>query len=166
MKYFSFILVKMSLGILDVYFEKKSDQVIDEYNSLIASGRINSTDYDLKMVIIMNSLLTTPDIFSDEEVSIMNSITLMRKSNIYFTFDSVYPILKILSSNVHTENRAYNIANINSIVTLGLVTKPNDLDLSPPAKNNSHLRYSSPVLGLSEENGRESYNPVYCEWNK
>ena len=150
----------MSFGILDLYYSKSEEDVVVEYKLLCSTGKINSVDSDLRMVLIMNSLKIAPDAFTSTEIAIMNLITNLRINNIHFTFKTIYPLLKESFHTSVEDQRDVNLFSISKNVNLGLIPNTTRPDLSPPVKNYKTINYSSPEFG---DIGRESVN-VYCEW--
>ena len=155
----------MSYGILDLYFNKNEQEVLLEYNILYSSGKINSYDSDLRMVLIMNSLKTSPSTFTSIEIAIMNIITNLRINNVNFNFITIFPILKNGLTLNFEDQRIVNLESIDRNINLGLIPSNVRLDSSPPIKNHKTINYASPDFINCLENGIDSEN-VYCEWNK
>uniref|UniRef100_A0A6C0BEB6 Uncharacterized protein n=1 Tax=viral metagenome TaxID=1070528 RepID=A0A6C0BEB6_9ZZZZ len=149
---------------LDLYFNKTASQINDEYSRLLSLGKINSTDSDIKILLIMSSLKLNPEIFSSDEISIISTITNIRINNIRVSFDVIYPILKSLLSNNSEESRIDNMNYINKSVNLGLIPSHLEIDSSPPVKNYNSVSFESPdCRNLSNSYGSENM-PIYFEW--
>jgi len=133
----------MSTSFLNDYYIKSDHDVINEYESLFTRGLINSTDNDLRMIIIIHHLKTNNKLFTSDDISIIKSMVDIRKNNILIKFMVIYPILNELLKS--KSDKIEKIDYINNIVDLEMVSFSNHRNMSPVNKNYEQ-KFNSPII--------------------